>query len=286
MKRFPAGLRLLLACCVVLAGESVFSQDADAPKDRVAAVAKQFDDAMQAFSKKYGEAKTDEERQKLFESSYPKVDEYLPKMLEIAKAHPEDSAAFDALVWVVQHDGGGQGPAKEALAQLARDHVENPRIGDVLPRLVYGPPRGVALVEAVLEKSPSASARAQACLTLAKRVKRDSELARRLAADPGMAEQIESFYGKEAAQKLRDSKPEDLEKRAEGLFERVVKEFSDLKGPEESIAKSAERELFEMRNLAVGKTAPEIEGEDIEGKTFKLSDYRGKVVLLDFWGDW
>jgi hypothetical protein len=36
----------------------------------------------------------------------------------------------------------------------------------------------------------------------------------------------------------------------------------------------------------VGMTAKEIEGEDIDGKRFKLSDYRGKVVLLDFWGHW
>lgn len=35
-----------------------------------------------------------------------------------------------------------------------------------------------------------------------------------------------------------------------------------------------------------GKPAPEIEGEDLDGHPFKLSDYRGKVVLLDFWGDW
>jgi thiol-disulfide isomerase/thioredoxin len=32
--------------------------------------------------------------------------------------------------------------------------------------------------------------------------------------------------------------------------------------------------------------APEIEGEDLEGRKFKLSDYRGKVVVLDFWADW
>jgi cytochrome oxidase Cu insertion factor (SCO1/SenC/PrrC family) len=37
---------------------------------------------------------------------------------------------------------------------------------------------------------------------------------------------------------------------------------------------------------AVGKKAPEIKGEDLDGKAFKLSDYRGKVVLLDFWGFW
>lgn len=38
--------------------------------------------------------------------------------------------------------------------------------------------------------------------------------------------------------------------------------------------------------LEVGMVAPEIEGEDIDGQVFKLSDYRGKVVVLDFWGDW
>jgi hypothetical protein len=37
---------------------------------------------------------------------------------------------------------------------------------------------------------------------------------------------------------------------------------------------------------AVGQVAPEIEGEDIDGRRFKLSDYRGKVVVLDFWGNW
>ncbi len=38
--------------------------------------------------------------------------------------------------------------------------------------------------------------------------------------------------------------------------------------------------------LSIGKVAPEIEAEDIDGVKFKLSDYRGKVVVLDFWGDW
>jgi cytochrome oxidase Cu insertion factor (SCO1/SenC/PrrC family) len=38
--------------------------------------------------------------------------------------------------------------------------------------------------------------------------------------------------------------------------------------------------------INVGDTAPEIKGTNINGKAMKLSDFRGKVVLLDFFGDW
>lgn len=38
--------------------------------------------------------------------------------------------------------------------------------------------------------------------------------------------------------------------------------------------------------LKKGDLIPEIEGKDFEGVKFKLSDYKGKVIMLDFWGDW
>ena len=41
-----------------------------------------------------------------------------------------------------------------------------------------------------------------------------------------------------------------------------------------------------MRNLAIGKPAPEIDAPGLDGKTMKLSDHRGKVVVLVFWGSW
>ena len=43
---------------------------------------------------------------------------------------------------------------------------------------------------------------------------------------------------------------------------------------------------FAEGGFAIGSEAPEIEGEDIDGVRFKLSDFRGRVVVLDFWGDW
>ena len=36
----------------------------------------------------------------------------------------------------------------------------------------------------------------------------------------------------------------------------------------------------------IGAEAPEIVGVDLDGVEFKLSDYRGQVVMLDFYGDW
>ncbi len=47
-----------------------------------------------------------------------------------------------------------------------------------------------------------------------------------------------------------------------------------------------DRQLFTLNNLMIGKTAPNIVGKDIEGNEFELADYRGKVVVLAFSGDW
>ena len=49
------------------------------------------------------------------------------------------------------------------------------------------------------------------------------------------------------------------------------------------------RSHFEKRRARlgmIGKPAPEIEGKDVDGKTVRLSDLKGKVVLVDFWATW
>lgn len=38
--------------------------------------------------------------------------------------------------------------------------------------------------------------------------------------------------------------------------------------------------------LTVGSLAPDFSFTDLDGRTRRLSEYRGKVVLLDFWGAW
>ena len=52
------------------------------------------------------------------------------------------------------------------------------------------------------------------------------------------------------------------------------------------VAERAAGALFVAERLQIGMVAPDIEAPDLDGVTFKLSDYRGKVVVIDFWGDW
>ncbi len=94
--------------------------------------------------------------------------------------------------------------------------------------------------------------------------------------------------GAELALKSRSAKLEPAdEKRMFALLERVVAEFATEKDDKGRLWKDvAAGALAALRDLAVGKLAPEISGADLDGAAFKLSDYRGKIVVLDFWGNW
>jgi thiol-disulfide isomerase/thioredoxin len=47
--------------------------------------------------------------------------------------------------------------------------------------------------------------------------------------------------------------------------------------------------LVALSSLVLGqgeKPAPKLELKDVEGRVLRLSDYKGKVVLLNFWATW
>ncbi|HLT08469.1 MAG TPA: TlpA disulfide reductase family protein [Cyclobacteriaceae bacterium] len=60
----------------------------------------------------------------------------------------------------------------------------------------------------------------------------------------------------------------------------------DQKYPNTKTIVSLRQQLDEMRSLSVGQLAPEIALPNPEGELVKLSDLRGKFVLIDFWAAW
>jgi hypothetical protein len=175
-------------------------------------------------------------------------------LLALAQKHPKTEAAFNSLVFVVANSEGGSA-ADKATDQLLQDHLT--KLGDLLEELATTElPAVEKLLRDAMAKSTDKRVQGQATLALGQFLRNKSE-----------------------AIPKGDAK---LAKEAEDLFDQIVKKYADQK----DLVESARDELFVIRHLAIGKEAPDIAGEDVDGKKFKLSDYRGKVVVLDFWAGW
>jgi hypothetical protein len=263
------------------------------------ALLKEYQEAAQASWK----ATTDDERKKLV----ARVDKLPPGLLELAEEAPKDPLALDALTQVVSlvvwvklrteelaepvasdssHPSAGKdSPMGRALAILVRDHVRSDKLGEVCRRSVYGFQRECdAFLRAVLEMSPHRDVQAQACLGLAQFHHRRLQRLDLIKDRPDLVKCYESLFGKDY---LEESERQDRAKvvsQVEALFEQAAARYGDVSiYSGGTVGERVKSELFEIRHLAVGMEAQDIEGEDQDGKRFKLSDYRGKVVLLYFW---
>jgi len=166
----------------------------------------------------------------------------------------EDAALY--LTQVVQLDGlAKESKGVECLDRLLRDHPRSSswaRLGRYLTTLErsVGEERKDEILE-VLGKSPDADVRGWVALA---RHSKTVESAPRDSQEYAAARKALLA----AAAEVRDATLRD-----------------ELEGP------------IDLREkLGVGAQAPDIEGVDLDGVAFKLSEYKGKVVFLDFWGDW
>lgn len=259
--------------------------DDKSPAEQVAAITQEYQQKNNEWMAKaraeYQNA-SEEERAALM-AARPQPAEYAGRLMEIAKAHPTDPAAVEALIWVATNAGPS---GSEAVKVLAENHYKNERIGDIFQSLTRSPSKATEeLFQKVMEENPNHKAQGQACYALAGYLKQLKEYNAML--DGERAAMIRQAIGEEAANYVAERASSDmLDGEIEKLLDRTVEEFGDVAIGNKTLKEVAERELFEIRHLAIGMVAPEIEGEDVEGENFKLSDYRGKVVMLDFWGDW
>ena len=292
MKRWLKYASVLLG--FVLSGERV--SFAAENETKAATFAEQF----QSIQKQFGETAyaylntNDAERKQIS----VRLDKLTLACLELAEKNPDDPQALDALVQVVSQeywlenyslhpDFGKDDPQAKAIELMLQHHLQSDKLGYAC-RLVQFCFRQECetFLRTVLEKSPHRDVQGTACLRLAQFLVNRREKIDLLKDQPELASRYEGLYGKDYIDRLRRQDRAEVIKEAESFCERADKEFGDLKvlyaG---TVSEQVKTELFEIRNLSVGKTAPEIASEDQDGKSFKLSDYRGKIVLLYFWSE-
>ena len=275
MQRIGAGVVVLLLAWPALADDDKPTDnskkpDKQTPAQQYQALVEEFDDAQQAFLKHYEEAKTREERVKVQKEKRSQPDKFAPKFIELAEKNAKDPVALDALVWVLTNTSASapakkDSPRAKAIALVSRNHVKSAGLGPVCQALGSRGDEKEAetLLRTILQKNPHREVQGMAWLGLAQVQKRQAE-------------------------RMPDSKAREKVHREIGqCLDRIVKQYADVKSSSGgTIGEQAMKELFEFEFPSIGMTAPDIKGEDLDSKRFKLSDYKGKVVLLDFWGNW
>jgi hypothetical protein len=215
--------------------------------------------AREAAVKAYRAAKTPEEQEKVLDGLKKKAQPFMERFLKLAEQNPMTEAAADALITIIPNSSNSTTTDK-AVELLLKDYLDSSKLGELCQAL--GDSEGPAvekLLRGVREKSKDHKIKGQATFGLAQFLKNKSE-----------------------SLNLKEGEAEKASKEAETLYAAVVAKFARVP----DILEPAKTDLAELRTYGIGKEAPEVVGEDSDGKKLKLSDYRGKVVVLDFWGLW
>lgn len=282
--------RAVLAACQLCVVWSVCDAHPPAsPAEQYHALRQQYDRAASS-----GAPLTDTERLAFVGRVYKARSELAVKFLKLAEAHPDDPIALDALVqavwqvntvpWPVELVGGDPARAR-SFELIVRDHIDSERLAPLCLRVGNGFCQEYeSFLRAVLASNRHAHVRGAACLALGHLLYHRQQRIALCKEQPDLAEQFARLYGKEYIAELMRQDPQAVLKEAEGLLAQAAAEFAAVELPDgTNLGERARREFFELQHLRAGAPAPEIEGIDQHGTAFKLSDYRGKVVLLDFW---
>lgn len=269
--------------------ESPKSEATPTRKESVEALKKEYTETEKKVFAELDKLKTDDEKVAYYRKNAPSADEFAKRLFVIVDADPKDEASAEALSWIVQRANGEV--MSKALDMMKEHHVLSKSIGQVCMTFVYQANAEMeALMRRVLADNPHVEAKGLAAYALSKSLTNLVAMHRRLADPARTKEEIASLKEYNGGDAWYDwVMKSDIEKataEAESLLVRCTTDFKDVPMRKSTLGETATRDIFEAKNLAIGKTAPEITGEDVDGVKFKLSDYRGKVVVLDFWGFW
>jgi len=205
-------------------------------------------------------------------------------MLEVAgQADADSDSSLEAIGWILEsplsefHSKAGE--------LVIEHHVDNPMLPSILKKLTMPTQAGEDLYQGVIANSKERDIQGQASMGLLNYWSQAVELAPMFAGNKQIAERFPEVGEYLASDTVAEMTEEMLLEKMKAM----VEEYGDVAVDDSTIGDMVAKKIkaIEIRSrVAVGKVAPDIEGPDIDGEVFKLSDYRGKVVMLDFWGDW
>jgi len=266
--------------------------------DQMRALRKAVDDASTIY-----QAATNDADHKLQRTYYHLIETNLPQIFDLAQKKPASETAFEMFSWMVMKGAIERGPILtnrlQAVEQLAKYQATNSKVGplcgfighDWVWRWRERPV--VDFLQAVAKDNPDRANRGQAIFSLGSlNYCKAVNLAEfeQWGKVPFYAASIARFDTTDLAQWGDSKSAADEAKRQ---LEDVVANYADCRdlrprgNNEQPLLKTeAEKELFELLHLSLGKVAPDIAAEGIDGKKFKLSDSRGKITVLSFWASW
>ena len=241
----------------------------DAPKgDRAARVQElqaKFQEELGGLAKRLNAAKTPAERNGVITEAKELATLTAGKAVAVAEEDPKDPVALDAAVLALRSLGqvGAEGPeADKAVKVITDHHIDSPKVKDVVFMAGRMGATGQKLLEAASTKAADKGVKGTALYLMG----------------TSLAEQADDAADEKAAA--------DLSARAVKALEAAAAVAPEVRVGRETIAESVKTEVAAIKTLGVGKPAPDVESLGLDEKKAKLSDFKGKVVLLDIWATW
>lgn len=282
---WPLGLMLLLLMSPMLIAQDDKKEDA---KQEDATVAERFNDASRAYSRvdrqasrKARKAEDDEEKEAIAKEAKEKKAELFAEIVKLSEEAEEDKDAIAILEWIMVN--GDDDAKNRAIMKIMTDYVESEEIAEFARNIGRQPgARSEMILRKLIKDNPHERVKAFSTLGLAVMLNGMSN-----AGDlkGNRRAQLIKDLGDGGEEFLEKWTKDAIEEEITSLYKTVINDYGDLAYGRGTLGAIAERQLF-MLNLQIGKVAPDIEGSDLDEVEFKLSDYRGKVVVIDFWGDW
>jgi thiol-disulfide isomerase/thioredoxin len=193
--------------------------------------------------------------------SIPSAGPAATKMMQLVQTNLDHPDVVRAVSWLVT--GAANFPeGQEALKMLGTTFTERQGIAEAVKQLEYHGLPAEPVLNAVIQKNNHREEKAAALYALG-------------------AIHFKNFDASADRVSGEASKNKALD-----CFQQLNAEYADVTIQGFKLSDFTAKMLFEMTNLQVGCEAPEIEGKDADGVSLKLSDYRGKTVVVVFWGSW